>query len=81
MKPLDPVDRLTATDARRLLKSVREILWPARDPDEQWSPDTIAAIGDLIVELRPQTRAARPSHRRRHAHRRAIGARLRMRKA
>ena len=58
MGSTDPVDRLTARETRTLLKEIREILWPADDPDEPWSPNTIAAIGDLIEKLRPPQRRA-----------------------
>jgi len=60
MNSTDPVDRLTVHEARTLLKEIREILWPTHDPDEQWSPDTLVAIGDMIVQLRPAPRPAQP---------------------
>jgi hypothetical protein len=35
--------------AAHVLESLRAVLWPPDDPDEQWSPDTIAAVADILV--------------------------------
>ncbi len=48
----DPIDALTAREARRLLQQIREVLWPREDPERQWSPDTLDAIGDALESLR-----------------------------
>ncbi len=48
----DPIDALSAHEARVVLKQLREILWPLEDPDIQWSPDTLDAIGDLMEDFR-----------------------------
>jgi hypothetical protein len=38
--------------SRGLLKQVREILWPPKDPDVQWSPAHLDAIGEALEALR-----------------------------
>ncbi len=54
--PADPITALSAGDARERLKEIREILWPPSDPEEQWSPDTLDAIAEVLVDLEPSLR-------------------------
>lgn len=51
----DPIDRLPAEQARELLGRVREILWPEERPNEEWSPDHLGLVAELLAELRPAT--------------------------
>ncbi len=48
----DPIDAISAREAHVILKQLREVLWPREDPDIQWSPDTLDAIGELLVDFR-----------------------------
>ena len=32
----------------RVLLELRELLWPARDPDEEWSSDTIEEVACVL---------------------------------
>jgi hypothetical protein len=41
------------TDAE-VLQLLVDILWPYKDPEQQWSPDTIAEVAEVLTLLRPE---------------------------
>jgi hypothetical protein len=45
----DPLEGLTAGQARGVVAGVRDALWPEGDPDHGWSPDTLDEIADLLA--------------------------------
>jgi replication-associated recombination protein RarA len=44
---------LSGADARRALQRIHDILWPAKDPDREWSPDTLEDIAQEFSALLP----------------------------
>lgn len=41
------------TDAE-VLQELADILWPYKDPERQWSSDTVQEIADTLALLRPE---------------------------
>jgi hypothetical protein len=52
-----PIDNAAAQLDRILhaVADVRDLLWPADEPDRSWSPDTIDEIADRLAFLRSET--------------------------
>jgi hypothetical protein len=53
------INGLSSNDARRALRRIHDVLWPAEDPDREWSPDTledIAQVFSAILPAEPTTR-------------------------
>jgi hypothetical protein len=44
---------LSGDDARRALRQIHDVLWPAKDPDREWSPDTLEEIAGVFSGLLP----------------------------
>ena len=49
------LERLRAdpTACTILVCSIHNLLWPASDPDREWSPDTLEAIGAMFQAALP----------------------------
>jgi hypothetical protein len=47
----DPVEALTAGQARDVVAGVREALWPEGDSDHPWSPDTLDEVAELLARF------------------------------
>lgn len=46
--------KLSSTDARRVLRRIHDVLWPAVDPDREWSLDTLEDIArEFAIVLPP----------------------------
>jgi hypothetical protein len=41
------------TDAE-VLQELADILWPPKDPERQWSSDTVQEVADTLALLRPE---------------------------
>ena len=64
----EPFDQLTREEARDRLARVREILWPAMNPEEEWSSDHLQIIADILEDLRRPTVACKFCGRAAYAH-------------
>ncbi len=42
------IEALDGGTARAMLARIHEILWTPRDPDAEWSPDTLDALADVF---------------------------------
>lgn len=51
----DLIHRLPLAECRERLERVREIVWPEMEPDQQWSPDHIEMVAQILEDLRLPT--------------------------
>ena len=45
--------KVSGNEARRALRRIHDVLWPAQDPDREWSPDTLEDIAQEFSALLP----------------------------
>jgi hypothetical protein len=46
------IEDLSASEARQIVREMRQILFPRRNVGEQWSSDTPEALGYVLAEHR-----------------------------
>ena len=66
--PDEPLDEIALEEARDRLARVREILWPANDPDKEWSADHIELVAEILEDLRRPTVGCKFCGRAAYAH-------------
>jgi len=53
---------LQETELNKLIREIRDVLWPPEDPDEPWSPDTLDKIAMTLALYgvkKPQRKSGR----------------------
>lgn len=64
----DPIHALPPEECRDRLLRIREVLWPAMEPDKSWSPDHFELIAQILEDLRLPTVACKFCGHEAHAH-------------
>jgi hypothetical protein len=68
----DTATLVVDNDAQQMVAQIREVMWPVDNPEEDWSPDTLDEIAEILsprfppteettVEIEQQARAANGS--------------------